>query len=242
MKVDVITLFPEWLQTLSRYGVVGRALQNGQVNMGLVNPREFTHDPHRTVDDRPYGGGPGMVMKCEPLIAAIENARSETAKTILLSPQGDLLNQKRVRRLAQTEHLVLVCGRYEGIDERVISGYIDEEISIGDYILSGGELAAMALIDAMVRTLPGVLGDDGSALSESFEEGLLDFPQYTRPEVLDNASVPEVLLSGDHAKIARWRHKQSLGRTYLRRPDLLEKRALSSLEKELLAEFIAEQE
>lgn len=246
MKIDVVTLFPEWLETLTQYGVVGRALQKEQVKLGLINPRDYTEDAHRTVDDRPYGGGPGMVMKYQPLEAAIEQAKSQSsaAKVVLLTPQGKVLDQCGVRRLAEAQHLVLVCGRYEGVDERVIETHIDEEVSIGDYVLSGGELGAMVLIDAIARTLPGVLGDEESAVLESFENDLLDYPQYTRPERLPEASdslaVPEVLLSGDHARIERWRLKQCLGRTYLRRPDLLEKRVLSVDEKELLKEFLEE--
>lgn len=243
MQIKVVTLFPEMLDAIAGYGITGRAIQQGLVTLGAVNPRDFTSDRHRTVDDRPYGGGPGMVMKVEPLQAAIAAARAELgdgAKVIYLSPQGKTLDQQGVKQLVSGDSLILIAGRYEGIDERLIEANVDEEWSIGDYVLSGGELPAMVLIDAVVRQLPGALGHEDSAEEDSFANGLLDHPHYTRPEQLAGRDVPEVLLSGDHEKIRRWRLKQSLGRTWLRRRDLLAARALSAEEEELLAEFIAE--
>lgn len=243
MQIKVVTLFPEMFDAVSAFGITGRAVHNGLVAIDTINPRDFTSDRHRTVDDRPYGGGPGMVMKIEPLQAAIAAARHELgqgARVIYLSPQGRRLDQAGVESLATQDKLVLIAGRYEGIDERLIETEVDEEWSIGDYVLSGGELPAMVLIDAVVRRLPGVLGHEDSADEDSFANGLLDCPHYTRPEVLADKSVPEVLLSGDHEKIRRWRLKQSLGRTWLRRRDLLQDRVLSAEEEKLLAEFIAE--
>lgn len=246
MHIDVITLFPELVSTVSQYGVVGRALQRQTVSLGLINPRDYSDLPHDRVDDRPYGGGPGMVMQYAPLHAAIEETRASSAgkhavKVVYLSPQGRRLDQSAIRRFGCSPHLVLLCGRYEGIDERLVEADVDEEWSLGDYVLSGGELAAMVVIDAVVRTLPGVLGDEQSAWQDSFERGLLDYPHFTRPEVVQGRGVPSVLMSGDHAQIERWRLKQSLGRTYLRRPDLIEKRQLSEQERQLLEEFLAEQ-
>lgn len=246
MHIDVITLFPELVTTIQHHGVVGRALQGQTVSLGLVNPREFSDLSHDRVDDRPYGGGPGMVMQYAPLRAALKHVRTASGtevatKVVYLSPQGERIDQAAIRRIGQCPHVVLLCGRYEGIDERLIEADVDEEWSLGDYVLSGGELAAMVVIDAIVRTLPGVLGDEQSALQDSFERGLLDYPHYTRPESVDGRDVPEELLSGDHTKIARWRLKQALGRTYTRRPDLIEKQQLSEQEQQLLAEFLAEQ-
>lgn len=208
---------------LSDYGITGRALKRGIVNLKLWNPRDFTHDVHRTVDDRPYGGGPGMVMKYAPLRDALLAARADGASgpVIYLSPQGEPLRQERVREFGAQPGLILVAGRYEGIDERFIEAFVDREISLGDYVVSGGELAAMTLLDAVVRTLPDVLGDPESAQQDSFEDGLLDCPHYTRPEVIDERTVPAVLLSGDHAAIRRWRRQQSVVRTWQRRPELL---------------------
>ena len=246
MQIDVITLFPELVATVQEHGVVGRAIQQEIVRLGLINPRRFSGLSHDRIDDRPYGGGPGMVMQVEPLRKTLEFVRNQSsaegASTVVyLSPQGKVLDQAAVRRFGQCPHLVLLCGRYEGVDERIIAKDVDEEWSLGDYVLSGGELAAMVLIDAIVRTLPGTLGDEQSALQDSFERGLLDYPHYTRPESIDGQTVPEELLSGDHAKITRWRLKQSLGRTYLRRPDLLQTQQLSTEEQQLLEEFLAEQ-
>lgn len=243
MRIQVITLFPEAFRPLVSLGVTGRALADGKVRLELLNPRDYARNRHRTVDDRPYGGGPGMVMAVEPLRSAIRAAREragEDARVGLLSPQGRLLQQADARELAQRGELVLVCGRYEGVDERLIELEIDEEWSIGDYVLSGGELAAAVMIDAVTRLLPGVLGDEQSAEQDSFTDGLLDCPHYTRPEEVDGLAVPQVLLSGDHAAIARWRRKQALGRTWLKRPDLLQGLQLDEQSERLLAEFKAE--
>jgi tRNA (guanine37-N1)-methyltransferase len=244
MRIDVVTLFPEMVQSMSGYGIAGRALERGIITLATWNPRDYTLDRHRTVDDRPYGGGPGMVMKVEPLRAAIRAARAaagSAARVLYLSPQGRRLDQAGVGELAQRSGLILVAGRYEGIDERVVESEIDEEWSIGDYVLSGGELPALVLIDAVTRLLPGALGDADSAQQDSFMEGLLDYPHYTRPEVLEGQSVPVVLLGGDHAAIHRWRRKQALGRTWLRRPELLQTVALDAEARRLLDEFIGEQ-
>jgi tRNA (guanine37-N1)-methyltransferase len=242
----VITLFPEMVGQITAQGVLGRAVKQGIIGLTCWNPRDFTHDRHRTVDDRPYGGGPGMLMKVQPLADAIEAAKAqagESARVIYLSPQGQRLDQQKISELAvtsakkETAALILIAGRYEGIDERLLEHYVDEEISIGDYVLSGGELAAIVLIDAIARMLPGVLGDEDSAQQDSFMQGLLDCPHYTRPEQINGVKVPEVLLSGDHKAIARWRLKQSLGRTWLRRPDLLDQLQLNEEQQTLLAEF-----
>lgn len=240
MWIGVISLFPEMFLSITGHGVTGRAVKNGLISVDCWNPRDFTHDRHHTVDDRPYGGGPGMLMMVEPLRNAIHAAKAaagDNAKVIYLSPQGRKLDQQGVCELAANEKLILVCGRYEGVDERVIQTEVDEEWSVGDYVLSGGELPAMVLIDAVSRFVPGVLGHQASAKEDSFAEGLLDHPHYTRPEVLDGMSVPPVLLSGNHAEIDRWRMKQSLGRTWLRRPELLESLALTDEQRMLLAEF-----
>lgn len=239
--ITVVSLFPDMVQTVAEYGVVGRAVDKGIVSLQCVNPRDFATDVHRTVDDRPYGGGPGMVMKFAPTAAAITKARKAMpagTQLICMTPQGKPFDQARARRLAGQSGMILLAGRYEGIDERLLEACVDEEISLGDYVLSGGEIAAMAVIDAVVRLLPGVLGDAKSAMQDSFSEGLLEHPHYTRPEVIDGRRVPEVLLSGDHAEIARWRQKQALGRSYLRRPELLEKLNLDEEQRKLLAEFL----
>ncbi len=243
MRIQVITLFAQAFRPLVELGVTGRAIGAGQVRLETLNPRDYARDRHRTVDDRPYGGGPGMVMAVEPLRSAIRDARAAAgaeAKVSLLSPQGRPLKQGAVRELARREDLILVCGRYEGIDERLIEREIDEEWSIGDYVLSGGELAAAVLIDAVTRLLPGVLGDEQSAEQDSFMDGLLDCQHYTRPEEIDGLAVPPVLLSGDHGAIERWRRKQALGRTWLRRPELLGELELDEEAKQLLTEFKAE--
>jgi tRNA (guanine37-N1)-methyltransferase len=243
MHLGVISLFPEMFEAVTQYGVTGRAVKQSRLSVSLWNPRDFTEDKHRTVDDRPYGGGPGMVMKVAPLSAAIDAAKTELGqetKVIYLSPQGKRLDQPALRQLVQRDNMILVAGRYEGIDERLIEHQIDEEWSIGDYVLSGGELAAMVMMDGMARLIPGVLGDEQSAEQDSFSEGLLDHPHYTRPENLFDQSVPEVLLGGDHEAIRKWRLKQSLGRTWLRRPDLLAQRKLTDEQQALLEEFIAE--
>ena len=242
MWFGVITLFPDMFRTITDYGITGRAVKKKIIEIQTWNPRDFTHDQHRTVDDRPYGGGPGMLMKIQPLRDAIQAARKAAgteAKVIYLSPQGRLLDHQGVKDLSQNKKLILVTGRYEGIDERVILTEIDEEWSVGDYVLSGGELAAMNVIDAVSRFVPGTLGHKDSAQEDSFADGLLDCPHYTRPENFEGREVPKVLLTGNHELIRQWRLKQSLGRTWLRRSDLLKNRALSSEEERLLSEFIA---
>jgi len=244
MRISVVSLFPEMVATIADYGVVGRARSRDLISLDIENPRDHTDDAHRTVDDRPYGGGPGMVMKFEPLARALQAARArlpEGSPVVYLSPQGDVFDQATAKRYSALPGIILLAGRYEGIDERLIESQVDEELSLGDFVLSGGEIAAMAVIDAVVRLLPGVLGDDESAEQDSFMDGLLDCPHYTRPEVIDGKSVPDVLLSGDHAKIARWRHKQALGRSHLRRPDLLLQMDLSDEQRKLLDEFLKEQ-
>tara|TARA_R110002072_G_scaffold184083_1_gene340387 strand:- start:23862 stop:24659 length:798 start_codon:yes stop_codon:yes gene_type:complete len=262
MRFDLVTLFPEMFLPVFTSGVVGRAVQNGILEVNYWNPRDFTQDRHRTVDDRPYGGGPGMLMKVEPLRDAIlaakddflarepsgsasnvsseSGAKKEKSRTIYFSPQGEKLDHKKVVELSQYDTLVLVSGRYEGVDERLINTQIDEEISIGDFVLSGGELASMVLLDSVSRLVPGVLGHKDSVVEDSFVNGLLDHPHYTRPEVFQDQSVPSVLLSGDHGKIRLWRLKQSLGRTWLRRPELLENIELNVEQQLLLQEFIEE--
>ena len=235
----IISLFPEMFNSLE-YGVCGRALKQGLVDLSYWNPRDYSDNPYRQVDDRPYGGGPGMVMMAEPLMGAIDAAKHQlgsAAKTILLSPQGKTVTQQAIIPMSQQSAIIFVAGRYEGIDERLVDLRIDEEWSIGDFVLSGGELAAMTMIDAIIRWVPGVLGHEASAQQDSFSDTLLDCPHYTRPPIVAGLSVPDLLLSGDHAKIARWRLKQSLGRTWLRRPDLLANRGLSDQEQALLDEF-----
>ena len=227
-------------QTFTEQGVTGRAVKSGKLKVDFFNPRDFTHDKHRTVDDRPYGGGPGMLMMVQPLLDAIRAAKQaaeKKTKVIYLSPQGKTLTQRGVKQLSENESVILVAGRYEGIDERVIEAEIDEEWSVGDYILSGGELPAMILMDAVARLVPGVLGHAQSAEQDSFSDGLLDCPHYTRPENLNGQSVPSVLLSGDHQKIKQWREKQSLGRTWQRRPELLNDLALTEEQQRLLDEY-----
>jgi tRNA (guanine37-N1)-methyltransferase len=239
MKIDVISIFPPMFEAISAYGVTGRAMEKGLLQLRVRNPRDFTSDARRTVDERPYGGGPGMVMMAEPLAAAIQAARREQeyARVICLSPQGRRLDQAGVEMLAARSGMILLAGRYEGIDERLLAAEVDEEWSIGDYVLSGGELAAMVMIDAVARRLPGVLGHEDSAQQDSFANGLLDCAHYTRPETYAGAAVPEVLLSGNHEQIRRWRLKQSLGQTWLKRPDLLEKLVLNKEQQSLLDEF-----
>ena len=243
MQMALVSLFPEMFAAVAEYGVSGRAISEGVVTLSYANPRDFTTDRHRTVDDRPYGGGPGMLMKIDPLRQAIDAAREQVgadARVIYLSPQGQCLDHDKVVELAGENALILVAGRYEGVDERLLEAEVDEELSIGDYVLSGGELAAMVVIDAVTRQLPGVLGHEDSAREDSHVDGLLDCPHYTRPEIYRKRRVPEVLLGGNHEEIRRWRLKQALGRTHKRRPDLLEGRALSPEEEELLAEYLRE--
>ena len=242
MRFDAVTLFPQMFAAVTENGITSRALQAGLWQLRTWNPRDFTTDSYRTVDDRPYGGGPGMVMLAEPLAKALDAAQAAGGgRVVSLSPQGRRLDHRKVMELSNESALTLLCGRYEGVDERLLRARIDEELSLGDFVLSGGELAAMALIDACVRQLPGALGDEHSALEESFAAGLLDCPQYTRPEVWPENEggerVPQVLLSGHHENIRRWRLKQALGRTWLRRPELLQARGMSKEEQALLAEF-----
>jgi tRNA (guanine37-N1)-methyltransferase len=242
MKWGVVTLFPTMVADALAHGVIGKAVQRGLVELTTFNPRAYATDARQTVDDRPYGGGPGMLMKVETLRASIADARKKLsgAPVVYLSPQGELLTQPLVHELAELPELILVCGRYEGIDERVVELDIDREISLGDFVLSGGELAAISLCDAIGRLVPGVLGHADSAAEDSFSDGLLDCPHYTRPEEIVNLRVPDILLSGNHGDIAKWRRKQALGRTWLRRPEILEKRELSDEDELLLDEFIKE--
>ncbi|MBB3101675.1 tRNA (guanosine(37)-N1)-methyltransferase TrmD [Azomonas macrocytogenes] len=245
MRIEVITLFPEMFAAIREYGISSRAIKQGLLRLTCWNPRSYTDDRHQTVDDRPFGGGPGMVMKIKPLEDALAEARQaagDAAKVIYLSPQGRRLEQAGVRELATENALILIAGRYEGIDERFIEAHVDEEWSVGDYVLSGGELPAMVLIDAVTRLLPGALGHVDSAEEDSFSDGLLDCPHYTRPEVYADKRVPEVLLSGNHEHIRRWRLQQSLGRTWERRADLLDCRSLSGEEQKLLAEYIRQRD
>jgi tRNA (guanine37-N1)-methyltransferase len=245
MQIRVVTLFPELVATATGFGVCGRAVQRGIVGLEAVDPRDYTDDVHRTVDDRPYGGGPGMVLKFEPLRDAIRAAKAavpDGSPVVFLSPQGRRFDQAAAERFATLPGIVLVAGRYEGFDERLIEAVADDEISLGDFVVSGGEIAAVAVIDAVVRLLPDVLGHEASAEQDSFADGLLDCPHYTRPDVVEGMQVPQVLRDGDHEAIRRWRLKQALGRTYVRRPDLLEGRALTDEEQQLLREYLAEQE
>ena len=240
MRIDVLSLFPDFIRQCTQVGVVGRAFERGLLSVEAWNPRDYATDNYRRVDDRPFGGGPGMVMLPEPLTACLAAARaaaSEPARVIYLSPQGPALTQQKVRELAARERLILICGRYEGVDERFIEREVDEELSIGDYVLSGGELAAAVVIDAVGRLQEGALNDAESANQDSFEDGLLDCPHYTRSDSLGTDGVPPVLLSGDHAAIRRWRRQQSLGRTWLRRPELLDLLELGPEDQKLLAAF-----
>lgn len=242
MRIDILTLFPQMFDALTDHGVVGRAIQRQVLNLTCWNPRDYAENKHNTVDDRPYGGGPGMVMQYQPLRDALSSIRLKNASAplIYLTPQGRPLDQKALQGMAKYPGMILLNGRYEGVDERFIERECDEEWSIGDYVISGGELASMVLIDGIARLLPGVLGHSESAVQDSYTDGLLDCPHYTRPEVIESEAVPSVLLSGDHQAIARWRMKQSLGRTWLRRPDLLNRLKLSTEQQGLLDEFIRE--
>ncbi|MCK9605215.1 MAG: tRNA (guanosine(37)-N1)-methyltransferase TrmD [Methylomonas sp.] len=244
MRFDVVSLFPEMVMNAAGYGVTGKAIENGLVDLAVWNPRDFTHDRHKTVDDRPYGGGPGMVMKYQPLLDVVDaaklHAHSVRRRVICLSPQGKLISQQLLQEASTSEQLILIAGRYEGIDERFIAEVCDEEWSLGDYVISGGELAALIVVDAVTRLIPGVLGDEESAKQDSHYDGLLDCPHYTRPEQSDLGNVPGVLMGGNHAAIKHWRMKQSLGRTWLRRPDLLEKIQLTAEQQALLSEFKTE--
>jgi len=244
LHFDVVSIFPEMVIAAASFGVTGRAIEQNLVSLSVWNPREYTNDRHRTVDDRPYGGGPGMVMKLQPLSDAVHAAkRSRNAadcRVICLGPQGKPISQAMLQTASKGEQLILVAGRYEGIDERFIETVCDDEWSLGDYVISGGELGALIVIDAVTRLMPGVLGDEESAKQDSYSEGLLDHPHYTRPEQSDFGDVPAVLLGGNHAEIRRWRLKQSLGRTWLRRPDMLEKMVLNAEQSALLKEFKTE--
>jgi len=244
MRIEVISLFPELVEQVARHGMPRIAVESGQLALSTRNPRDYSVNRWRRVDDRPYGGGPGMVMEAEPLSAAVAEARQVLgpARVVALSPQGERFDQAWAQRLSTEQNLVLLCGRYEGLDERFVATEVDLELSLGDFVLSGGELAAMVVIDAIARLLPGVLGHADSAVNDSFSAGLLDHPHYTRPELWRGCGVPEVLLSGDHARIARWRLKQALGQTWLKRPDLLEQIGLDDDKRMLLAEFIREQQ
>jgi tRNA (guanine37-N1)-methyltransferase len=244
MQIAVVSLFPQMVRTVAEHGVVGRAIERQVADLRVENPRDHATDTHRTVDDRPYGGGPGMVLKYQPTVEALRAARAgmpEGSPVIYLSPSGKVFDQGEAARLAALPGMILFAGRYEGVDERLVEDEVDEELSLGDFVLSGGEIAAMAVIDAVVRLLPGALGDKDSAAQDSFVEGLLEYPHYTRPEEIAGRRVPAVLLSGDHARIARWRYKQALGRTFLRRPDLVKKLQLGREQQKLLDEFLKEQ-
>lgn len=243
IRFDVVTLFPDMVTAAASYGVTGRALERNIATLAVWNPRDYTHDRHKTVDDRPYGGGPGMVMKYQPLHDAVVGAKkinTGSRKVIYLSPQGKPITQNLLSEASRISQLILVAGRYEGIDERFVELDCDEEWSVGDYVISGGELAALIVVDAITRLLPGVLGDADSAVQDSHADGLLDCPHFTRPEQLEGRSVPDVLMSGNHADIERWRMKQALGRTWQRRPDLLKKKNLTAEQENLLNEFIVE--
>lgn len=244
MRFDVVTLFPEQVLEAVSFGVTGRAVTRGLVELAVWNPRDYTHDRHRTVDDRPYGGGPGMVMKYQPLVDAVNAAKKTgvegVTKVICMSPQGKPLKQALLAEASQFAQLILIAGRYEGIDERFVEHVCDEEWSLGDFVISGGELAALVVIDGITRLLPGVLGDQESAAQDSYSEGLLDYPHYTRPESIEGHDVPQILLSGNHADIGRWRLKQALGRTWLRRADLLSQIELTAKQQALLEEFKTE--
>lgn len=242
MKIEVVTLFPEMITGALRHGIVGRAVERGLVSVGTEDPRAHTSDVHRTVDDRPYGGGPGMVLKAQPLLAAIGAAQArlpEGSLKVCLSAQGQPFSQAVALELSGLAGLLLVAGRYEGLDERVIELGVDRELSVGDYVLSGGELPALTVIDAVTRLLPGALGDERSSGEDSFTAGLLDWPHYTRPEVFEGRAVPAVLLSGNHADIDRWRLQQAVARTWLRRPDLIARHGLTPEAQRLLSEFLA---
>ena len=244
MQISVVSLFPEMVREIGKYGVVGRAYQRKLFTLQTENPRDYVEGDYKNVDDKPYGGGPGMVMKYRPIKAALEAAKISLPKgcpVVYLSPKGKPFDQAMAKKFSNMSSLILLAGRYEGIDERLLESQIDEEISVGDFVLSGGEIAAMAVIDAVIRLLPGVLGDSESAEEDSFMNGLLDYPHYTRPEDIEGRKVPDVLLSGDHAEILRWRRKQALGCSFLKRPDLLERMDLDVEQQLLLEEFLKEQ-
>lgn len=240
MKIDILTLFPEIFEEIFKWSIIGRAVNKNLIELKCTNIRDFSKDKHRKVDDYPFGGGPGMVMRPEPIYEAIESVKENDSIVIYLSPKGKVYNQEMANRLSKEKHLVLLCGHYEGIDNRIIDNYIDEEISIGDFVLTGGEIPAMLLVDSIVRLIPGVLGSEESFMEESHYDGLLEYPQYTRPREFRDFSVPSILLSGDHEKIDKWRRYESLKATYLNRKDLLKKRELTSEEKEMIEKIIEE--
>ncbi|MGN1394702.1 MAG: tRNA (guanosine(37)-N1)-methyltransferase TrmD [Succinivibrionaceae bacterium] len=244
MRIGVVTLFPDMFDAITKYGVTGRAYKQGLIEVICINPRDFAYDKHQKVDERPFGGGPGMLMMVQPLRDAIRKAKEllPEARVIYLSPQGRVFSHTSCVELAKNEEIIFIAGRYEGIDERIIQTYVDEEWSIGDYVLSGGELPAMVMIDAISRMIPGVLGDILSAEEDSFAQGLLDYPQYTRPLEIDGMKVPDVLLSGNHAEIRKWRLKQAIARTYERRPDIFSNLALTDEQKKIFALYLREQE
>lgn len=237
MKIDILTLFPEFFKVLTDFSIIGRALEKGLFSFNTINIRDFSKDKHKRVDDYPFGGGPGMVMKPEPIYDALMSVKSNNSFVIYLSPQGRLYNQEIAKDLANKKHLILICGHYEGIDNRIVENYVDMELSIGDYVLTGGEIPAMVVVDSIVRLLPGVLSSEESYMDESHYNGLLEYPQYTRPREFKGLKVPEVLLSGDHEKISKWRKYQSLKNTYIKRPDLLEKTKLTEEEIAMLEEI-----
>ena len=237
MWIGIISLFPEIFGPFLKLGVLGRGIDSELIKIDTWNPRDFSDDPNNAVDDKPYGGGPGMVMRAQPIFSAIEAAKKEQgtdSHVVYLSPQGELLNQAILKRFLEKKNILLVCGRYEGVDERLVESVVDEQISIGDYVLSGGEVAAMVVTEGLARVVPGLLGGETSAENDSFSDGLLEYPQYTRPLIWDGRSVPDILLSGDHQKIADWRKSMSINRTSTRRPDLLKKRILTEKEQEML--------
>lgn len=240
MKIDILTLFPEIFEKIFKWSIIGRAVDKNLFELKCTNIRDFSKDKHRKVDDYPFGGGPGMVMRPEPIYEAIESVKENDSVVIYLSPKGKVYNQEMANRLSKEKHLILLCGHYEGIDNRIIDNYIDEEISIGDFVLTGGEIPAMLLVDSIVRLIPGVLGSEESFMEESHYDGLLEYPQYTRPREFRDFSVPSILLSGDHEKIDKWRRYESLKATYLNRKDLLKKRELTSEEKEMIEKIIEE--
>ena len=223
MNIDVLTLFPDFFQSLNSYSIIGRAIGEGKINLNCINIRDFSKDKHKRVDDYPFGGGPGMVMQIEPIYEAINSVKTDDSKVIFLSPQGKKLDQKMAKSLSEENHIILLCGHYEGIDNRIIENYVDEEISIGDYVLTGGEIPAMVLIDCISRLIPGVLSSEESYMDESHYDGYLEYPQYTRPREFNGIKVPDILLSGDHAKVAKWRREESIRITMEKRPDLMDK-------------------
>lgn len=240
MKIDILTLFPEMFQGVFDQSIIKRAIDNNTVSINCINIRDFSKDKHKRVDDYPFGGGPGMILKPEPVYDAIESVKSKNSRIIFLTPKGKVYNHDMAMELAQEEHLVLLCGHYEGVDNRIIENYVTDEISIGDYVLTGGEISSMVIVDSVVRLIPGVLAKEDSYRDESHYNGLLEYPQYTRPREFNGHSVPEILLSGNHKKIEEWRQYQSLKLTYLRRPDLIENKKLSQKEREILNKIINE--